>query len=273
MIMQRFPVLVSALTVLLSFNIASCGGSDDDDDAPAVIKYGELKTSLLDSTEVRTADLTGATCTSSSDTGLFTGMFTGGSGEILDIKIKDFSTAARTYNCAQAETNRDGDLGEKYTGCAVEFTIPGTGTGAGLNSYATYRNADTTGAFTFTGACTVTTSYVAPKVSLTISCANLIQTKFDGAPRNPISATEVATVTSTTAECSIEKGRYLCRSRSIIYCREILKSCLGRTEAVQRPNSPSSPPKPPCSRDLTGESVLPILMARAHSQVSLVSIV
>lgn len=203
MIIQRVPVLFSAFTVLLSLNLASCGGSDDDEDEPVVTKYGELKTSLLDSTEVRTADLTGATCTSSSDTGLFTGVFTGGSGEILDIKIKDFSTTARTYNCAQAETNRDGDLGEKYTGCAIEFTIPGTGTGAGLNSYATYRNLESTGAFTFSGACTVTTSYAAPKVSLTVSCADLIQTKFSGTARNPISATEVATVTSTTAECSI----------------------------------------------------------------------
>ncbi len=192
--------------ILLSLSASlftSCGGSDsNDNNSTPATKYGELKTSLLDSTDVSSVDLMGASCSNNVDSGLFTASFTGVQNEVLDIKIKDFSTTPRTYTCTQAESNRDGDLGEKYSGCAIEFSV--LGATAGLNTYSTYRSAEALGAFTYGGTCTVVTSYTAPKLTLVVSCSNLIQTKFNGQTRNPISQSETASVNGTTSvSCNI----------------------------------------------------------------------
>jgi hypothetical protein len=195
---RRSLVLGLALPLLSH----ACGKSDDDDKAEAVVRYGDIKTSLLASTDVRTATLTTASCGSNGDTGLFTGVFTGAAGEMLDVKIKDFSTTPRTYTCIQPESNRAGDLGEKYNGCGIEFAIPDANLGA--NTYSSYRTLEAQDTFTYTGTCTVTTSYTAPKITLDIVCSNLIQTKYHGAARNPISGAETASLTSgTVVECSI----------------------------------------------------------------------
>lgn len=202
MIMLRSLALLCVLGLTAPLALISCDGDDDKKEAAPVVTYGVLKTSLLDSTEVRVVDLTSAACTSSSDTGLFTGVFTAATGEALDIKIKDFSTTPRTYTCVQAETNRDGDLGEKYSGCAIEFTVKNATTG--FDTYATYRTADTQDAFTYAGACTVTTAYASGKVTLAVTCGDLIQTKVRSQTRFPISASEVASAAAgTSVECAI----------------------------------------------------------------------
>ncbi len=195
----RSTLLLSSTLVILS----GCGSSSDKNESTtAATKYGELKTSLLDSTEVSSVDLMSATCSNDVDSGLFTATFTGTQNETLDIKIKDFSTTPRTYTCTQSESNRDGDLGEKYSGCAIEFGV--LGANGGLNTYSTYRNVETMGAFTYGGTCTVVTSYTSPKLTMVVSCTNLIQTKFNGQARNPISQSETGSVNGTTSvSCNI----------------------------------------------------------------------
>ncbi|RZA24698.1 MAG: hypothetical protein EOP10_09135 [Proteobacteria bacterium] len=191
---------MSLVFALAPINV-SCGDSKDDDKAAAV-KYGELKTSLLASTDIQSASLTTSVCSRDSSSLLLSGAFTGPGGEKLDIKIRNFSTTPRPYTCTQTADNRDGDLGESYGECGIEFAIADRDLGP--NTYSTYRTAATQDAFTFGGACTITPTYTAPKVTLNITCANLVQTKYHGTPRNPISGAETASLASgTTVECSI----------------------------------------------------------------------
>ncbi|MBC7531343.1 MAG: hypothetical protein H7318_07180 [Oligoflexus sp.] len=185
----------------LIMSLFSCGKSDGDKKAAAVAS-GTLKTSLLASTNVTSYVLTSAVCSNNADTGLFTGSFAADGGAKLDIKIKGFTTTGATYLCTQPEDNRDGDVGLKYNSCAVAISIPDTS--AGVNSYHMYRETPETKAFTYGGVCTVTTQYTAPKVTLTVSCAGMIQTVFQSAVRNPLDPAITATVNSaTSADCNI----------------------------------------------------------------------
>ncbi|MES2745063.1 MAG: hypothetical protein V4655_06535 [Bdellovibrionota bacterium] len=205
MINSRRLSSCSFLVMSLAFSLVSvsCGGSDDDDDKAPVVKYGDLKTSLLASTDVQSAILTTAACTRDNSSLLFSGAFTGPGGEKLDIKIRNFSTSIiRPYTCTQTADNVDGDLGEGYGECGIEFTIPNGNLAP--STYSTYRTAVSQYPFTYSGTCTVTPTYTTPKVTLTITCSNLIQTKLNGNPRNPISEADTASLASgTTVECSI----------------------------------------------------------------------
>ncbi len=191
----------SVVAIGLFASLFSCGSSKDDKKT-AIVVTGSLKTSLLASSDVTSYALTSATCKNDSDTGLFTGTFAAEGGAKLDIKIKGFSTTSGSYICTQPEDNRDGDVGGKYNGCAVAISIPDSSTG--VNSYAMYREAAESKAFTYGGNCIVTTQFTAPKLTLTISCAGMVQTVYQTAVRNPLDPAITATVNSaTTAACSI----------------------------------------------------------------------
>lgn len=182
-------------------SVVSCGGDSDKKTTETVV-YGSLKTSLLDSTSESSYSLTQATCSNDSNSGLFTASFAGESSSKLEVRIKGFSTQAKTYTCTQSSDNVDGDVGQRFDSCMVEITIPDAATG--LNTYAMYRSADSVRAFTYAGTCKVTTEYAAPKVTLTVDCGNLIQTIYQSAARNPIDASVTANVNNTTSvSCNI----------------------------------------------------------------------
>lgn len=190
----------------LGLTLASCGDNDSDTISNAPVeKAGVLKTSLLDTTEVRLTDLKTGSCTNQVPAGFFTGTFSGASGENLTINIKGFSSSiSRTYTCIQDINNKAdaGPLGDQYDGCNVEFAIPAT-TGS-LDTYSMSRTDTKQTALDYTSECTVTSIINASKVSLAVSCKNLIQTKYRGTPRVPIEPSVVATVADGTAvECTL----------------------------------------------------------------------
>ncbi len=189
-----------AITGLI-LSAVSCGKSNDDAAAAATV-FGTLKTSLLASTDITSTSLTAATCVSNADSGLFTATFTGDAGTRMAIKIKGFTTTPQTYTCTQAPDNKVDGVGQKYNVCAVDFSLHDSVTG--INSYNMFRDLATDKALNYNGSCTVTTTYAAPKVTITVNCANLIQTIFQGSPRNPIDPAVTASVNSATSvSCNI----------------------------------------------------------------------
>jgi len=192
-----------ALTSLL-ITAFSCGKSDDDDKDSAATIYGTLKTTLLNSDVITSTNLTGATCNSNVDSGVFTGAFTAADGTKLNIKIKGFSkTSTVAYPCVQAADNKSTTVGEKFTGCAVNFTLPDGTTG--VNTYSMYRELETDKPLDYKGSCTITPSYAAPKMTLALNCTNLIQTTFQSTARNPIDPNTTGSINSaTSASCNIE---------------------------------------------------------------------
>lgn len=187
---------------LASILVMSCSKDDDDKKTAETVVYGSLNVSLLASDTASAYNLTQATCSSDSNSGLFTATFSGDSASKLEVRIKGFSTQGQTYTCTQSTDNRDGDIGQRFDSCMVEATVPDEE--SGLNTYSMHRSAETVKAFTYAGACTVATQYAAPKVTLTIDCADLVQTVLQGAARNPIDEEVTARIRNTTVvSCDI----------------------------------------------------------------------
>ncbi|MBC7659840.1 MAG: hypothetical protein H7249_09040 [Chitinophagaceae bacterium] len=193
-------IILLAMTGAM-FTVSSCGKSSST--TAAAVQYGTLKTSLLASETTTAYNLTAGTCSSDANTGFFTGTFTGESGSRLDLRIKGFSTTGQTYTCTQSGDNVDGDVGQKYNVCSVEFAVNDTAT-ATANTYDMYRTADTIDPFTYSKVCKISTSYVPPKVTATVHCEDMIQTMLKGKTRNPVDPTVTGTVKAdTTVSCNI----------------------------------------------------------------------
>jgi hypothetical protein len=166
----------------------------------AGVDYVTLQVEASTAGEGGVVTMTTAACTNDADTGFFEANFTASNGSAMNIKIKGFSTAGRTYTCSQALDNTSGDIGNKYDGCALELTIPDQAVAA--NTYAMHRSSADVRDFAYTGGCTITTSYEAPRVTASVLCTSLVQTHLQGASRNPID-------TSVTADL-VEESSFFC---------------------------------------------------------------
>ena len=209
--LKNSKTIKGALATVAVFGLLTACGGDDDDSAPRVV-YSNLEVSeatKADPSEAGTDDkkyeLTQATCTRDAETGLFQSNFSAGEGgPSLAIKLKNFKTSGETKTCTQATDNVEGSVGGKYEGCSVAVQVYKDGlTSNKLNKYAMHRAEETLDKLDYNGECSVNYIYSEPKVTGTVQCADLIQTEFAGAPRNPINSAVTIDVVSTTFECNI----------------------------------------------------------------------
>ena len=186
----KYAALILGLTT-----IAGCGGSDSDP-AP-VITYATLQVDSSDDDEDGEVTLTGLqSCVLDTDNKVFTGAWSGASGAALSVRITGFTTSADTNTCTQAADNTADDIGLKFEVCSVEFSTPDANGTA--STYAMHRSESTQDGFTYAGTCTVSTTYDNKRVSGTISCTNMIQTKIRSTTRFPIDDSVVSTLSPTT---------------------------------------------------------------------------
>jgi hypothetical protein len=175
----------------------------NEEEAPnpdAGVDYVTLQVEASTAGEGGVVTMTTAACTNDADTGFFEANFTGPNGSAMNVKIKGFATVARSYECSQALDNTSGEIGNKYDGCALELTIPDQATAT--NTYAMHRGSLDVRDFTYTGGCTISTSYEAPRVTASVLCTSLVQTHFQGALRNPVDP-------SVTADL-VEESSFFC---------------------------------------------------------------
>lgn len=190
-----YPILSFALASTL----VSCGGNDSSD---PVIVYGELQATGAGADASESFSLTQAACSNNSESGFFSASLLGEQAANLEVRIKGFSTEGQSYTWTQSADNKEGGVGQRFNGCMVEFSIPDAETG--MNTYAMHRSLDTDRSFSYEQACSVTTEYSEPNVTVSVSCADLIQTKFQGAFRNPIDTSVTGSVDSETSfSCAI----------------------------------------------------------------------
>ena len=208
---QSSKTIKSALAAAAIFGLLTACGDDNDDSAPRVV-YSNLELSgatKADPNEAGTDDkkyeLTQATCSRDADTGLFQANFSAGEGgPSLTIKLKNFKTSGETKTCTQATDNVEGSVGGKYEGCSVAVQAYKDGlTTNKLNKYAMHRAEESLDKLDYKGECSVNYIYSEPRVTGMVQCADLVQTEFGGAPRNPINSAVTIDVISTTFECNI----------------------------------------------------------------------
>ena len=195
------------LYTLLAIALFGCNlpATDDDNKEEEIVEdpiYASLEVSAPGEGEGGSISMGQASCSNDADTGFFQGTFSGNNNEVLSIKIKGFSTSESTYTCTQASDNTEGSIGNKYDGCSIELVLPDPETST--NTYNMHREEESAKAFTYTGTCTISTTYTDPQVEGSIACDGLIQTALQGAARNPIDQEVTASILSgSTFECEI----------------------------------------------------------------------
>ncbi|MEE2758290.1 MAG: hypothetical protein VYA30_16645 [Myxococcota bacterium] len=209
MINTRIPLLVLCTTAI---SFTACGLGDEGN-SETVVEYVKLQVaSSLDEAGCGDAEnppceggeiiMTAAECENDSDTGFFSGRFTGSNGVALDIKVKGFSTTPNTYTCTQATDNAEDAVGNKFDSCSVSLSLADPETS--VNRYAMHREVDSEKPFNYTGTCTLTTTYDEPRLNVDVACSNLIQTDLQGAPRNPIDESVTVSIeTGSTFFCDL----------------------------------------------------------------------
>lgn len=195
--MGRSSLAFSTL-LLLSF-VLGCGEESKKEE---VTVYGTLKTS---SPETQSFSLTKASCVSNPSSGSFTATLSGERNTQLKVSIKGFSTKNSTYTCTQASDNADGDVGQLFDACMVEFSIPDAK--SGLNTYSMHRSSESVKDFSYQGECRVESEYSNGNSTLTINCAGLIQTQYQSAPRNPIDPAVTASLEGSKFSCATGTAR------------------------------------------------------------------
>lgn len=190
---MKTHALVSLCALALSVCLSGCEAEEGGAPAPPT-EYVQLEVTAPAEGEGGSVVMTQASCSNDPDTGLFEGSFSGDDDSMLTIKIKGFSTSGGSYTCSQASDNTEEGVGNKFDSCAVELVVadPETST----NTYAMHRETEDAKAFTYAGACTIGISYEEPVVNGTIDCGGLVQTVFQGAPRNPIDPDVTAHIAS-----------------------------------------------------------------------------
>jgi hypothetical protein len=196
-------VLLFVFIALATGSVYGCGsdsGDDSKDDAPKPI-YATMVVSEASSASenAKYALETKVGCTWNTDTGRLDAELSQGEGRpALKFAVKNFQSSATTYTCKQASNNKTSatDVGGKFDTCAVSFTTPSALGVVALNSYAMHRETTQTKPFTYAGACTIQVTGVSPNLVAKIGCKDLVQVGLEGAPRNPIDAKTVATVTA-----------------------------------------------------------------------------
>lgn len=199
-------------TVWLCFGLmalSACGDDKGGDKEAAKVVYATVKTVNAPKTDDvgdTTIEFTHVDqCSSDADSGFFQATFSAGNNKpTLAIRIKGFGTNAKTYNCSQANDNKSGAVGGKYNECAVEIQTLYSSSSSNLNKYTMYRDSESMKALDYTGSCEISTTYDKPRVKGTINCAKLVQTRLDGADRNPIdSSVTIDIAAESKFECDL----------------------------------------------------------------------
>lgn len=194
---MRKPAFLT-LASLLMLGLA-CSESEDTKET---VVYGTLKTTSVAQAEPQSLNLSQASCSSDAESGFFKASLRGEGNATLEVRIKGFSTSKTLYTCTQASDNADGDVGQKFDECSVEFSVPDVK--SGLNTFAMHRSSESIKDFTYSGSCMIKSEYQAPNVKVSISCADLIQTHYQSAARNPIDpAVTGSAVDGTSFSCKI----------------------------------------------------------------------
>jgi hypothetical protein len=190
------------LPLPMLLGLSGCEPAEEKEQEPEVIEYATLTVETATESEGGAVALTSSMCTSDADTGFFEGSFVADSGAMLTIKIKGFSTGTGSYTCTQASDNSTGEIGNKFDNCAIELVIPDVA--SSVNTYAMHRSDVSDKDFTYSGSCTIDTTYMEPQVQGTISCTGLVQTDYQGTARNPINPDVTADImTDSSFFCDI----------------------------------------------------------------------
>jgi len=198
--------LAAGSALAMTFFLAC--GEDEKEPAPT-ITYVTMTMENAPTTDENTAmTMTSQkTCNYNADSGLFKGEFTGTGGINLAVKIKNFAKKDNSYTCEQDPENTTGDISSAtYTGCMVSvsnLTKEGSET---TNTYSMHRDDKEMGDLTYAGACSISVKYASDtkKVTGTIACTKMIQTKLTGKGIFPINAEETADIKSdSTFTCTV----------------------------------------------------------------------
>lgn len=130
-----------------------------------------------------------ATCTKDAETGVVNIKI-----DELEIRVKGFQSSASYYVCKQATDNRTTTtLGQKYDSCGVIFQVRRDEVinDVATARYATFRDNNEVGAFSYAGSCAITFIDVADKLSGTLICRGMPMTH-----QNSIALTTVDTAKS-----------------------------------------------------------------------------
>jgi hypothetical protein len=117
------------------------------------------------------------------------------------LRLKGAQKDKKTYTCKQASDNREkGEVGMEFNDCGVVIKVPGSGDKT--NTYASFRTDAKLSSFTHSGECTVEVSGLdKDNIEGEIACDGLVQTHYEGSPRNPIDSTTPTITVSGKFSC------------------------------------------------------------------------
>jgi hypothetical protein len=178
------------LTVLVLVVATSSCSNEKKKDAKSTTIYSNLTTAgATDTTQNLSYTLTDVTeCYHDSTTG-FVRVVLGSNSTLapfLNIKIKGYSSTAKTYSCTQAANNSPSAVGDLYDQCGVQIGLYNSTAGSSVNQYATFRETADLGNFNYGGTCSVTITEVSPTIRGTVSCTQMVQTHLESHVIYPI---------------------------------------------------------------------------------------
>ncbi|MCX6117230.1 MAG: hypothetical protein NT027_06795, partial [Proteobacteria bacterium] len=102
----------------------------------------------------------------------------------------------KTYTCLQSADNGTSEtsVGGKFESCAISGTVMASVSATTLNSYNMYRETIDTGAFTYSGACSIVVSAASPTITATFDCNKMVQTIVTDRKRFPMSGAPTGTL-------------------------------------------------------------------------------
>jgi hypothetical protein len=184
-----------------SVGLTACGDSGSSSSESNEV-FGTVSVeNASDTRENGTVTFNRSECSREVTTGYFQAKLGNQSGlEALTIKIKDFTTANQTYTCVQTADNKVApELGGLYTGCAIEFRKKSATNPSSFSGYGMYRDESVVTSLDYQGTCTIKVSYSAPKVDMSLSCTQMIQTYYEGGRRYPIMPNVVASIGASSS--------------------------------------------------------------------------
>lgn len=123
----------------------------------------------------------------------------------LKLRITGFKSNPQAYTCTQAFDNKaTGSLGSKFETCFVSVRIPSSSSGSGVNAYSMHRDeTQKAQTFIYDGSCQIQIVDISADVKGKIQCTRMLQTYFNGAPRNPVDQNVTANL-NATFNCPLE---------------------------------------------------------------------
>ena len=192
---------------ILGVVLAVCGGcgleTGTDDPAEPVV-YGTLE--LTGANAAASYDLTSVErCERDVDSGLASVTLSAGLAR-LEMKIKGFASSPRIYDCAQAVDNATelGSVGGKFDGCMVSVQVPSAADASTADGYDMHRAEASTKLFAYEGeACQIDVTSGPSSLVGAVTCPKLVQTRLEGAPRNPIDSAVTADLSVASFRCEM----------------------------------------------------------------------